>query len=203
MEVKQIRNAEATKERILNAATAEFSAFGIAGARVDRIATAARCNKNLIYVYFQDKEHLFNTVLQTQLLRRYEEAPFTIDDLPGYAAKAFELSLAQPELMRLMAWSALERETASVAARRASSKRKIAVMAAAQKTGRVGDAFSPEFLQTAILSIAHAWSAASPYGATLDPNALKRPAALKKQVAEAVRLLTRAKRDLAGSPQKG
>ena len=34
------RNAEATKERILDAALAEFSAYGIAGARVDRIAQA-------------------------------------------------------------------------------------------------------------------------------------------------------------------
>lgn len=40
-----MRNAEATRERILEAAMAEFSAFGIAGARVDRIAKTAGCNK--------------------------------------------------------------------------------------------------------------------------------------------------------------
>ncbi len=39
-----MRNAEATRERILEAALAEFSSHGIAGARVDRIAQAARCN---------------------------------------------------------------------------------------------------------------------------------------------------------------
>ena len=36
-----MRNAEASRERILDAALAEFSAYGIAGARVDRIAQAA------------------------------------------------------------------------------------------------------------------------------------------------------------------
>ena len=44
-------NAEAMRERILEAASAEFSAYGVAGARVDRIAKAAGCNKNLIYIY--------------------------------------------------------------------------------------------------------------------------------------------------------
>ena len=64
-----MRNAAATKERILEAALAEFSAHGIAGARVDRIAQAARCNKNLIYIYFEDKETLFTTVLRKDLMR--------------------------------------------------------------------------------------------------------------------------------------
>ena len=79
-----MRNAAATKERILEAALAEFSAHGIAGARVDRIAQAARCNKNLIYIYFQDKETLFTTILSKHLMRVHEAYPFTPDDLPGY-----------------------------------------------------------------------------------------------------------------------
>ena len=103
-----MRNAAATKERILEAALAEFSAHGIAGARVDRIAQAARCNKNLIYIYFEDKETLFTTVLLKHLTRIHEEQPFTPDDLPGYAAKVFDWAMANPNLMRLIAWSALE-----------------------------------------------------------------------------------------------
>jgi AcrR family transcriptional regulator len=79
-----MRNAEATRERILKAALAEFSAHGIAGARVDRIAKTAKCNKNLIYIYFQDKEMLFTTILRKHLLRCYEEYPFTPDDLPTW-----------------------------------------------------------------------------------------------------------------------
>src|ERR1700758_2496585 len=102
-----MRNAEATRERIMEAALAEFSAYGIAGARVDRIAQAARCNKNLIYIYFEDKETLFTTVLRKHLVRIHDEQPFTPDDLPGYAAKVFDWAQANPDLMRLLAWSAL------------------------------------------------------------------------------------------------
>jgi AcrR family transcriptional regulator len=57
-----VRNAEAKRERILDAAMAEFSAYGIAGARVDRIAKMAQCNKNLIYIYFHNKEMLFEAI---------------------------------------------------------------------------------------------------------------------------------------------
>ena len=39
-----VRDAEASRARILDAATAEFAAFGLAGARVDRIADAADAN---------------------------------------------------------------------------------------------------------------------------------------------------------------
>ena len=105
-----MRNAEATKERILEAALAEFSAHGIAGARVDRIAQAAGCNKNLIYIYFEDKETLFATVLRKHLMRIHEEQPLTPDDLPGYAAKVFDWAQANPDLMRLLAWSVLEQQ---------------------------------------------------------------------------------------------
>jgi AcrR family transcriptional regulator len=47
-----IRDAEATRQRLLDAAAEEFAARGIAGARVDRIAQAARSNKAQIYHYF-------------------------------------------------------------------------------------------------------------------------------------------------------
>src|SRR5215831_12499874 len=148
-----MRNAEATRERILEAALAEFSAHGIAGARVDRIARAAGCNKNLIYIYFEDKETLFTTVLCKHLLRVHEEQPFTPDDLPGYAAKVFDFALANPDLMRLMAWSALEQQAKGQAERVAALDAKVRALAAAQNAGRVGAAFPPDFLVTALLSL--------------------------------------------------
>ncbi|MFD6108194.1 TetR/AcrR family transcriptional regulator, partial [Nocardia salmonicida] len=52
--------ADATKARILQAATDEFATYGIAGARVDRIAKTAGANKNLIYIYFGGKDQLFD-----------------------------------------------------------------------------------------------------------------------------------------------
>jgi AcrR family transcriptional regulator len=188
-----MRNAQATRERILEAATAEFSAYGIAGARVDRIAKNARCNKNLIYIYFENKETLFTTVLQKHLTRAYADVGFTPDDLPGYAARLFDFAMAHPDLYRLMTWFALEQKANSPDEHGAARSAKIAALKKAQKAGQIGTAFSPGFLLTAILALATAWTAANPYGPHIDPDAPKRPDALRKSIAEAVRLLTRSK----------
>jgi AcrR family transcriptional regulator len=186
-----MRNAEATRERILEAALAEFSGHGIAGARVDRIAQAAGCNKNLIYIYFTDKETLFTTVLGKHLLRVHEEYPFTPDDLPGYAAKVFDFAMSNPDLMRLVAWSALQ-DTRGWAERVATLDAKLAALTEAQKAGRVGTAFPPDFLLVAVMSLATAWSVASPFGPSVNPKASDRPASMRKSLIEAVRLLANA-----------
>jgi AcrR family transcriptional regulator len=195
---KKMRNAEATRERILEAALAEFSAYGIAGARVDRIAQAARCNKNLIYIYFTDKETLFTTVLNKHLSRVHEEYPFAPDDLSGYAAKIFDFAMANPDLMRLMAWSALEQEAKGPAERAKTIPAKVAALTEAQKAGQVGTAFPPDFLLIAIMNLATAWSAASAFGPSLDPKATNHPAALRANLVEAVRLLAHAEKAVRG-----
>jgi AcrR family transcriptional regulator len=189
-----MRNAAATKERILEAALAEFSAHGIAGARVDRIAQAARCNKNLIYIYFEDKETLFTTVLRKHLARIHEEQPFTPDDLPGYAAKVFDWAKANPDLMRLMAWSALEQQAKGQAQRVEALDAKVAALTAAQNAGRVGTAFPPDFILIAVISLATAWSVASPFGPSVNPRVAERSAAQRESLIEAVRLLASAEK---------
>ncbi len=54
---------EESRAAILQAAVREFSEKGIAGARVDAIAQAAKVNKALVYYYFEDKEALYGAVL--------------------------------------------------------------------------------------------------------------------------------------------
>jgi AcrR family transcriptional regulator len=186
-----MRSAEATKARILEAALAEFSAHGIAGARVDRIAQAAGCNKNLIYIYFEDKETLFRTIIARHLMRVHEEQPFTPDDLPAFAAKVFDFAMANPDLMRLLAWSALERKATGPDERVTIRDAKVAALTEAQNAGQVGTAFPPEFLLAAVMSLATACSVASPFAPSPDPNAAER-AALRESVIEAVRLLANA-----------
>lgn len=59
-----VRDPEATRSAILAAATTEFSAHGLAGARVDRIAERAGINKRMLYYYFGSKDDLFRAVLE-------------------------------------------------------------------------------------------------------------------------------------------
>jgi AcrR family transcriptional regulator len=182
-------NAEETKARILEAAMAEFSAHGIAGARVERIAKAVGCNKNLLYIYFDSKENLFNTVLERNLVRVYDELTFSPDDLPGYAGRVFDFGIQHPDLMRLLLWSVLEQSPGSNRLRRSSQDTKAAALAAVQDRGGVGTRFPPEFLLTVIMSVANAWSAAGPFGRTLEPMAAADLANIRQYVVSAVELL--------------
>ncbi|MGO1070701.1 TetR family transcriptional regulator [Lysobacter sp. CA199] len=187
-----MRNAEASRERILEAAMAEFSAYGIAGARVDRIAKTAGCNKNLIYIYFESKEALFTTILRKHLTRVYEELAFAPDDLPGYAERVFDFALANPDLMRLMAWSGLEQPPEGMPERGASRDGKVAALEQEQLEGRAGNAFPAGFLLTTVMTLATAWSAANPFGPSFDPQASTDPETLRKNIGRAVRLLVQA-----------
>jgi len=56
--------ADQTRSRILEAATREFSANGLAGGRTERIAEAAGVNKALLYYYFRSKDALYSAALE-------------------------------------------------------------------------------------------------------------------------------------------
>jgi AcrR family transcriptional regulator len=102
-------DSAATKKRLLEAAAAEFAEFGIAGARVDRIALAARANKQLIYAYFGSKDALFDTVFSAYVGAALAEVDFDATDLPAYAGRLFDQSQDHPAVLRLATWYRLER----------------------------------------------------------------------------------------------
>jgi len=60
----RLRDADRSQQTILLAARDEFALYGLAGARVDRIAERADINKRLIYYYFKSKDDLFLAVLE-------------------------------------------------------------------------------------------------------------------------------------------
>jgi AcrR family transcriptional regulator len=112
-------DSAATRARLLAAAYDEFVEFGLAGARVERIATAASANKQAIYAYFGAKDALFDAVLQHRLQILADLVPFTADDLIGYFGALFDQLVADPGLLRLTQWKALERPAATASERAA------------------------------------------------------------------------------------
>jgi AcrR family transcriptional regulator len=58
------RDPDRTRAKILDAATREFARYGLGGARVDRIAERAGANKRMLYYYFGDKDGLFLAALE-------------------------------------------------------------------------------------------------------------------------------------------
>ena len=69
------RDPARNQERILGAATEEFSRHGLGGARVDRIAARAGANKRMLYYYYGNKEALFLAALESRYahIRRAEQ----------------------------------------------------------------------------------------------------------------------------------
>lgn len=77
------RDADATRARILAAATQEFARHGVAGARGDRIARAARSSERMVYYYFGSKEGLFRAVLEAAYISLQQaERSVHLDGLP-------------------------------------------------------------------------------------------------------------------------
>jgi AcrR family transcriptional regulator len=106
---RKIRDAEATRQAILAAATAEFARKGLGGARVDAIALRARANKRMIYHYFGSKEKLFTAVLEEAYDQiRSAELKLPLTELePETALTAllrftWDYYLARPEFLSLV-----------------------------------------------------------------------------------------------------
>lgn len=148
-----IRDATATRARILEAATEEFAAHGLAGARVDRLASRAGANKERIYAYFGSKEGLFDATVEANIEQLIDAVPFTAGDLPGYAESMFEFNVAHPEFTRLALWHTLERPgvLARLEQSTASTGRKLTALADAQRAGLVTASLPAEVLLGQVL----------------------------------------------------
>lgn len=97
-----------TRRRIFAAAVAEFAEHGLAGARIDRIAAAAKANKQAIYLYYGNKEKLFSIVLQGKLEEFCHSVLVEPDAIAGSVGELFDLYQQEPQMLRLLLWEALE-----------------------------------------------------------------------------------------------
>jgi AcrR family transcriptional regulator len=162
---------EATRQRILDAATAEFAQYGIAGARVDRIAAASQTNKAQIYAYVGNKDALFETVFSASLERIMDVAPINADDVGDWAVRLYDEYLKRPDLIRLATWARLERKPTGylVADGDRLDAGKISAIGAAQEAGAIAFDGDPFDVMALVISMSMAWSPVSGvYAATAD-----------------------------------
>jgi len=103
-----MRRGDETRQRIVDAATIEFAAKGLAGGRVDRIARRARANKRMLYYYFGSKRGLFEEVLTAAIRRRMAAVPSGTESPVDVALAWYRHATEHPELVRLLLWQALE-----------------------------------------------------------------------------------------------
>jgi len=112
------RDATATRERLLDAAEAQFAARGLAGSRVDGIARAAGVNVQLIYRYFGDKDGLYRAAFDRVLgrLAAYLAVapivfPADVDPRLGFARQVgryIDFVWDDPAYARMGLWSLAE-----------------------------------------------------------------------------------------------
>jgi AcrR family transcriptional regulator len=122
---KRGRDAEKTREAILDAAEAAFAEHGFDGARMDVIAKASGYNISLLFQYFDDKLGLYAEVLkridrqaiafQGPLLGPLFEDETIVSDAGRFRAflttalgAFFDFMVEHPHVMRLMIWEHAE-----------------------------------------------------------------------------------------------
>lgn len=151
-----MRSSDETRRRLLEAATAEFSAYGVAGARVERIAASAGCNKQAIYAYFASKDGLFEAVYSRMVIDTIESVPIDAHDLPEYAGRLFDRYRHHPHVQRLSAWYQLEKAGVQPLPETAvrATHEKIAEIRLAQEAGDITDRAPPEHLLALVLRMA-------------------------------------------------
>lgn len=103
------RDAERTRNEILDVATREFSDRGYAGTRVDEIAAKTHTTKRMIYYYFRGKEELYVEVLRRAYSRiRVAEADLHIEETDPISAIrrlaefTFDHHESAPDFIRLV-----------------------------------------------------------------------------------------------------
>lgn len=106
---ERLRDAERSQNTILVAAREEFAEHGLGGARMDRIAQRAGLNKRLIYYYFEDKDKLFQAVLEQAYrdIRAAERELHLLDLEPAVALRrlvefTWSYYLEHPEFLTLL-----------------------------------------------------------------------------------------------------
>ncbi|WP_392838534.1 TetR family transcriptional regulator [Streptomyces sp. LN500] len=189
------RTAADTRDRIVTAAMAEFAQYGIAGARVDRIAKEARTSKERVYAYFRSKEDLYAFVARQELTVVAAASRMDPTDLPGYAGRIFDFFLSHPEHHRLVAWGRLELGDNAPAPDdplmlMAAVKDKTEQLRKAQEDGYLDPSWDPFDILPLVHQIATSW-AAQPELAHVVKEQARTPdtAARRAAVVRAVQLL--------------
>ena len=164
-------DSQDTRRRLLEAAIVEFGAHGIAGARVDRIASAAKANKQAIYAYFGSKDALFSAAFEDRIRDFHASVLFDEYDLAEYGGRMFDKFEDAPETLRLVLWYQVERAAGPpLAVILDSTGGKVGRVVAAQQEGKVTKTYPAVALLSFARSTALMWHTQIPERGALFPS---------------------------------
>jgi AcrR family transcriptional regulator len=152
-----VSDGSTPSERVLAAAFAEFATYGVAGARIDRIAETARTSKERVYTYFRSKEELYEGVAAAHMQAAIDSASLDVRDVPRYVGELFDYFVAHPAHLRLLSWARLERAGVTSPSTDDLIARKIKTIADAQTNGLITDEIPALDILMVIGQLATAW----------------------------------------------
>lgn len=183
-----------TTARIFRAAVEEFATYGIAGARVDRIAAKADSSKALIYSYFGDKEALFAKVLRSQMTELAEAVVLRPERVDAFVGDLFDFMTTNPDVLRLVSQEALHiapEDVPDFEDRRDHYADKTRAIAEAQSNGAVDPALTPSFVVLSLMGLV-SWFVAAPQITRLvldEPDSAELRSRYRAHLVEAARRL--------------
>lgn len=149
------RDPEITRRRIVEAALAQFSDKGYAGARVDAIAREAGISVRMLYHYFGDKEALWRAVLRERAVQRPRILLEGDRPLAEFVLHHFETLGRDPSFVRMMVWEGMSGGTADdlgAAERQAGYQRIIDYLRHQQEQGGLDSGLEPDMALILIIA---------------------------------------------------
>lgn len=155
-----VRTTAELREEILTTARAEFAAYGLAGSRIDRIATTARASKERLYAHFGDKEALFREVVTADRNDYFAAVGMRPEAVAEFVGDVFDLAHSHPEHVRMVTWARLEGIQLAEPGGNGDAPpvQLLAAIEAAQAAGHIDPAWTPLDLLVLLFGIALAWA---------------------------------------------
>jgi len=170
-----VRTTTELRDEILTAARAEFAQYGLAGARIDRIARSASASKERLYAHFGDKETLFRDVVATDGAEFFRAVQLRPDAVPEFVGDIFDLAQSRPEHLRMITWAQLEGFPLGEPEfdGEHAPEKAVAALERAQAEGYVDPSWEPHQLLVLLFAIGLGWARwPDPAAATSDADVI-------------------------------
>jgi TetR/AcrR family transcriptional regulator len=176
------RDAERSRERILEAALVEFGEHGYAGARISAIARRAGVNQQLISYYFDGKEGLFRALSERW---RAISAEISRPDAPlaDVVGEFVSAGNEQRHWSRLLVWQALAGDTEPDT--KPFHEAMVADMRRRQAAGELAGDLDPAYMMLALIGASVAPTVLPEFARNftgLDPASPEFVAAFREQI---------------------
>lgn len=159
-----MRDPDATKKAILDAAEAVFFEEGFARVSTSEIAEKAGVTKSLIHHHFGSKDALWTQVKLRRFKDYHDRQMAALRERPADAQLLrhsielyFRFLQDNPDLIRMMTWMALERDTSTPEQFQLLTELGIARLAEGQAVGRLRKDVEPVMILAAFMGLVEHW----------------------------------------------